>query len=237
MIKRICIAFVYASLVILMASAQEEVRGPEQASNHKDLRHYLDVVAGNNLFLPLGWAQEEKKTSYALSAAMSDKAIIEEIGGGGSYYVSEGDTFADGIKVLDINEQVVKLDRSGEYMELRLGEGTGGDRRGDRRSRPGGEREQRPGRGGRSEGDFHPGGPGALRSGYAPHLETMEKHGFRIEGLPENVKVRIGDPEVIKPGQKVRFQVLSIDGVPRGEIRLEGAPAEVKSDRIVIIKE
>jgi hypothetical protein len=233
MIKRICITFVYASLVILMASAQEEVRGPEQASDHKDLRHYLDVVAGNNLFLPLGWAQEEKKTSYALSAAMSDRAIIEEIGGGESYYVSEGDTFADGIKVVDIDEQVVKLDRSGEYIELRLGEGTGGGRRGDRRSRPGGEREQRPGRGGKPEGGFRPG----PRSGYVPQLETMEKHGFKIEGLPENVKVHIGDPGVIKPGQNVKFRVLSIDGVPHGEIRLGEAPAEVKSNRIVIIKE
>lgn len=218
-----------------MASAQEKVQRPEHAS--KDLKHYLDVVAGNNLFLPLGWAQEEKKTSYALSAAMSDRAIIEEIGGGESYYVSEGDTFADGIKVVDIDEQVVKLDRSGEYMELRLGEGTGGERRGDRRSRPGGEREQRPGRGGRPESSFHPGGPGDLRSGYATQLETMGKHGFKIEGLPENVKVHIGDPGVIKPGQNVRFRVLSIDGVPRGQIRLGEAPAEVKSDSIVIIKE
>lgn len=232
--KRICVALAYASLVILMASAQEKVQRPEHAS--KDLKHYLDVVAGSNLFLPLGWAQEEKKTSYALSAAMSDRAIIEEIGGGESYYVSEGDIFADEIKVVDIDEQVVKLDRSGEYIELRLGEGTGGERGGDGRSRPGGERDQRPGRGGKPEGGFRPGGPGDLRSGYAPQPGTMEKHGFKIEGVPENVKVRIGNPEVIKPGQDVRFRVLSIDGVPHGEIRLEEAPAEVRSDRIVIIR-
>lgn len=55
---------------------------------------------------------------------MGSRAIIEEIGGKESYYVSEGDIFADEIKVVDIDGQVVKLDRSGENMELRLGDGT-----------------------------------------------------------------------------------------------------------------
>jgi hypothetical protein len=68
------------------------------------LSRYMDTVVKNSLFLPLGSGGEERRSSYALTAVISntsdesnDKAIIEEKGGGKSYYVSEGDTFADEI--------------------------------------------------------------------------------------------------------------------------------------------
>ncbi len=168
------------------------------------LSRYMDVVVKNNLFLPLGSGGEERRSSYALTAVISntsdesdDKAIIEERGGGKSYYVSEGDTFADDIKVEEIAEEVVRLDRSGDREELRLGEGTsGGGRRGGggegRRpgGAPGGERG--PGEFNRPEGGPNRGGQGDFDPNNIPPFarRMLEERGISIDELRNNPDLR-----------------------------------------------
>jgi hypothetical protein len=165
----------------------------------KGLKRYMDAVVKNNLFLPLGSGGEEKKTSFALTAVVSgsgSRAIIEERGGRRSYYVSEGDTFADEVEVEDIDEQMVKLDRSGEKMELKLGEGTQSNRRrgrrggtrgqGDREIRGQGEEDRRPrddsGRRGQDNFDASQIPP--------PIRRILEERGISIDELQRNPELR-----------------------------------------------
>jgi hypothetical protein len=169
----------------------------------EELRRYMDAVVENNLFLPLGSGGEERETSFALTAVISNtsdesdsKAIIEERGGSESYYVSEGDTFADEIEVVDIDEQIVKLDRSGKEEELKLGEGTESRGRRGRRGggRPGAEGERRPGgeREG-SEGDSRPGGESDDfdPSRIPPRIRRMlEERDISIDELRRNPELR-----------------------------------------------
>ena len=184
---------------------QERAHRPRQGGRPADdgLSRYMDVVVKNNLFLPLGSGGEERRSSYALTAVISDtssestnKAIIEERGGGKSYYVSEGDTFADDIKVEEIAEEVVRLDRSGDREELRLGEGTsGGGRRGGGEGRrpggaPGGERG--PGESNRPEGGPNRGGQGDFDPNNIPPFarRMLEERGISIDELRNNPDLR-----------------------------------------------
>ena len=184
--------------------SQKRRRGPaERGPADEELKHYMDAVVKNNLFLPLGSGGEEKETAFALTAVISNtsdgsdsKAIIEERSGSESYYVSEGDTFADEIEVVDIDEQIVKLDRSGKEEELKLGEGTesrsrrgrrGGGRSGaEGERRLGGERE-------RPEGDSRPGGgsddfdPSRIPP---PIRRMLEERDISIDELRRNPELR-----------------------------------------------
>jgi hypothetical protein len=187
------------------ASEQEPQGRPERSGRPRQggspaddgLSRYMDVVVKNNLFLPLGSGGEERRSSYALTAVISNtsdesnsKAIIEERGGGKSYYVSEGDTFADEIKVEEIDREVVKLDRSGDKEELRLGVGTGegGQRGGGRRpgGAPGGELGS--GESNRSEGGSNRGGQDNFDPSQIPPFvrRVLEERGISIDELRNN---------------------------------------------------
>jgi hypothetical protein len=184
---------------------RERAQRPRQGGRPADdgLSRYMNVVVKNNLFLPLGSGGEERRSSYALTAVISntsaesnDKAIIEERGGGKSYYVSEGDTFADDIKIEEIDEEVVKLNRSGEKEELRLGEGTGG---GGRRGGGGGRRpggapggEGRPGESNSQEGGSNRGGQENFDPDSIPPFarRILEERGISIDELRNNPDLR-----------------------------------------------
>jgi len=185
-------------------SKRNEERNPKE-SNPSDagLKRYLDTVVNKNLFLPLGTGPEEKKSSYAVTGVISsnnrnnDKAIIEEIGSRKGYYVSEGDRFAENVEVVEISEMSVKLNRSGEQMSLRLGEGTskgawGGGGGGPRGGRPGGEEKrpdvanvsERQNRRGSGQDNFDP-------SQIPPFaLEILKQRGISIEDLKNNPDLR-----------------------------------------------
>jgi len=144
---------------------------------------YISAIVDNNLFRPLGSGNEERKTEYALTAVISDsaeestrKAIIEERGGNKSYYVYEGDTFANEIAVEEIKMDVAMLDREGESIELKLGEGTSSGSGG------GGRSVRRSGGGGGDSG----GGPSNVAGG--PDGGSNRGGGFDMNQLPENAR-------------------------------------------------
>ena len=131
---------------------KENKEARKKAGSAKEgLELYTSAIVKKNLFRQLGSGDEKKGPSYALTAVISDdpgnsdepsnKAIIERQGGGESYYVSEGDTFAGKIEVLDIEDEKVKLDDSGEEITLTLGAGAGGGG-GGRGGRGGGGRQR-----------------------------------------------------------------------------------------------
>jgi len=107
----------------------------QRASADPGLQRYLDAVVNKNLFQPLGTVRVAQRPSYALTAVISSteestetKAIIEQLNTQKSYYVSAGDTVGDA-KLTDITEWGAKLNRSGEQISLKLGEGTRGSGR------------------------------------------------------------------------------------------------------------
>ena len=181
------------------AGERGRLRGGRAAGG--GLERYTSIIVRNNLFLQLGSGGEEKRQSYALTAVISDtsdessdKAIIEQQGGGASYYLSEGDTFADEIEVLEIEDKKVKLDKSGEEMTLTLGEGTGdrGGRGGGGRRRGGGSGGMRgPGGGERQNGDAPRGGGDFNPDNVPPFARRMlEERGISPEELRNNPELR-----------------------------------------------
>jgi hypothetical protein len=185
---------------------QQQAKGQGPAPADEGINRYLNVILNKNLFLPLGSGRKEQKPSYVLTGVISNtaeksnsKAIIEQAGGQNSFYVSTGDTFADGAKVTEINEWETKLDRSGEQMTLKLGEG----------SRSGGQEQMGGFRGGESAKGA-PTGDGGKRgrnrqdqnkvasttdnfdaSQIPPFiLKMLEQRGISIEDLKNNPDLR-----------------------------------------------
>ncbi len=174
------------------------------------LERYTSIIVKKNLFRNLGSGDEKKKTSYALTAVISDssgesrnKAIIEQQGGGASYYVYEGDTFADEMEVIDIEDKLVKLNKSGEEMTLTLGEGSGGSGGGGGHRDGGGGRRgggdpPKPGGGGgnrrggrRGRGGGGRGGGGFDASKLPPFArKILEDRGISIEELQNNPELQ-----------------------------------------------
>jgi len=176
---------------------KEQAKTQVPVSDEDKLRQYLIAISEKNLFLPLGTVKREQKTAYAVTAIISNtskearpKAIIEQTGTNKSYYVSEGDNLVGEEKVTDIEEDMVKVDRSGEEMTLKLGVGTQG---GGQKGGGGGPR------GTGAPGGASPGGKTASRtkrpqSGGAPNLDNLppmvrkmlEEKGISIEDLKNN---------------------------------------------------
>ena len=158
------------------------------------LRRYTSIIVEKNLFLRLGSGGEKRGAEYALTAvvlsntpgATENRAIIERKGGGESYYLTEGETFAGGLELVDIEDKAVKLDKSGEEITLSLGEGTGGGGggggRGGRSFGGGGSRGEGPG----------PGGGGFDANDIPPRAwEWMKERGISLEEVKN-------DPEAMQ---------------------------------------
>ncbi len=177
--------------------------GQQKTTDDKGLQRYMDVIVKKNLFMPLGSGAEAPKPNYALTAVISNttdksqpKAIIEQIGANKGFYVSVGETFADGAKVIEIDERTAKIERSGEELMLSLGvgvqggggRGPRGDFRGQRNEQrqPGSERrvENRRMGSGSASGNFDP-------NNIPPFVRKMlEDRGISIEELQNNPDLR-----------------------------------------------
>lgn len=184
----------------------EKKPGGGEKGVKEGLEFYSSSIVKNNLFKQLGSGGEKKGPEYALTAVMSgasdeldDKAIIQQKGGGQSYYVAEGDTFAGGLEVLEIEDEKVTINKSGEEINLALGEGTSGGGRG----RGGGRRGRRnSGGGGRSGGGNNASGGNRSKGGNSggddfdpsqipPFARKMlEERGISIDQLRNNPELR-----------------------------------------------
>jgi len=79
------------------------------------------VIAKKNLFTPLGSGGQVKQQGFAVTGILGRTALIKVIGGSASYYVSEGESFGNGAKLIRIEENSVTITHEGREMELRLG--------------------------------------------------------------------------------------------------------------------
>lgn len=156
--------------------------------------------------MPLGSGRKEQKPSYVLTGVISsdsgksdNKAIIEQAGGQKSYFVSSGETVEGDTKVTEIDEWQVKMNRSGEQMTLKLGEGThSGAIQGSRGGGGGGGGEGQRGPSGGRKGESRTDKPAGVSGGdnfnpddIPPFVKQMlQQQGISIEDLKNNPDLR-----------------------------------------------
>ena len=87
-----------------------------------DLEYYM-IIARNSLFTPLGSVREAKRQEFALTGILGRTALIQVIGESRSYYVAEGESFANGARVTRIGKDTVAIIHEGNEVNLKLGEG------------------------------------------------------------------------------------------------------------------
>jgi len=87
------------------------------------LSYYLEVIARNNLFRPLGLKPEEVKTNLVLTGIFgigdNTRAIIEDTISRRSYYVTRGESIGS-LKVTEISEEQVVLTSSSGQTTLKI---------------------------------------------------------------------------------------------------------------------
>lgn len=86
------------------------------------LEYYM-IISRNNLFTPLGSVREAKGQEFALTGILGNTALIQIIGESESYYVTEGESFANGARVASIGKDTVTIMHEGNKVNLKLGEG------------------------------------------------------------------------------------------------------------------
>jgi hypothetical protein len=84
-----------------------------------DMERYM-VITKNNLFKPLGSGEVIKRQEFMLMGIFGRSALIKSIGDSRSYYISEGGTFADGAKLMRIEDNSVLITHEGEDTRLNL---------------------------------------------------------------------------------------------------------------------
>lgn len=91
--------------------------------NGRRLEDYM-VIAQNNLFTPLGAVAEVKQQQFMVTGIMvmgTRKVAFIQSTDGNSYYVAEGDTFGNGVRVASIAADKVSIINGGNRTELKLG--------------------------------------------------------------------------------------------------------------------
>jgi len=96
-------------------TGDSELRAP-------DLEYYM-IISRNNLFTPLGSVREAKRQEFAVTGILGSTALIQIIGESESYYVAEGESFANGTRVTNIGKNTVTIIHEGNKVNLKLGEG------------------------------------------------------------------------------------------------------------------
>lgn len=99
-------------------------RGPRTLFGRQlPLSYYLEVIARNNLFRPLGLKPEEVKTNLVLTGIFgigdNTRAIIEDTITRRSYYVTKGESIGS-LKVTEITEDQVVLTGTGGQTILKI---------------------------------------------------------------------------------------------------------------------
>jgi hypothetical protein len=179
-------------------------QGQPPAPNNDGINLYINAIAGKSLFMPLGFVKREQKASYVLTGVVSNaenistsKAFIEQTGSPKSFYVSTGDMVGDA-KVTEIGEWGAKLDRSGEQIALKLGEGTRsggmeGSKGGGERQRGGGDQKSA---GSDTKRDVQADSSGGSKGNFdasklPPFVQQMLKErGISIEELQNNPELQ-----------------------------------------------
>ena len=108
------------------------------SGNAGGMERYAAIIK-NNLFTPLGSGGEVKRKEFILTGILGKSAFIQLEGSSDSHYVTEGQSFGNGAKLVQVGENSVTIIHEGTRKELRLNEGkpatrSGGTKGGGARS-------------------------------------------------------------------------------------------------------
>jgi predicted RNase H-like nuclease (RuvC/YqgF family) len=147
-----------------------------------DLEYYM-IIARNNLFTPLGSVREAKRQEFALTGILGRTALIQAMDESRSYYVAEGESFANGARVTRIGKDTVTIIHEGNEVNLKLGEGVSA-------SGPQGEQDK-----GSIQQKKTPGMDGQARKKMVSNEEERLKQEMkeRMQEERGNIKRKIGD--------------------------------------------
>ena len=100
------------------------------------------AIVKNNLFMPLGSGGEVKRQEFVLAGILGSSAFIQMEGSDKSFYVAEGQSFGNDVKLVRIGKNSVTIIHEGNEKELKLASGTpisqgGGAKGGRTRQRQG----------------------------------------------------------------------------------------------------
>ena len=119
LILLICsLALIVQYAVFAQSKSRDEKKEP-------GLEAYL-VIAKKNIFKPLGYSEEAKQQEFALKGILGSDALIEAIGKSESYYVSPGETFSSGAKLISIGKESAIITYNGNRIKLDLISSSGG---------------------------------------------------------------------------------------------------------------
>jgi len=110
----------------------------KKSGNASGMERYAAIIK-NNLFTPLGSGGEVKRREYILTGTLGNSAFIQLEGSSDSHYVTEGQSFGNGAKLVQVGENSVTIIHEGVRKELSLNEGkpatsSGGTKGGGARS-------------------------------------------------------------------------------------------------------
>ena len=110
----------------------------KKSGNPGGKEQYATIIK-NNLFTPLGSGGEAKRREYILTGILGNSAFIQLEGSPDSHYVTEGQSFGNGAKLVQVGENSVTIIHEGVRKELWLNEGesairSGGSKGGGARS-------------------------------------------------------------------------------------------------------
>lgn len=197
--------------------AQKKQAAKNKKAQGSGMEMYKSITQ-NNLFKPLGSGGKVKRTEYILAGILGSSAFIKMEGSNKSFYVTEGQEFGNGAKLIRIGKSSVTIMHEGSEKELELASGAVAGRGGGAR---GGKARQRQNNSGKSgskmkaannknnknwdKGETPSGGKGQwarkmsvdelhnVRGEIANYIEGMEKKGIRdpeaYKGVMEKMEI------------------------------------------------
>ena len=132
-INIILIVVIICSLILIIQHSILAQAKPKQSSQAKaDIRIEKTQISGveryraivkNNLFMPLGSGDEVKRREYILTGIMGNSAFIQMEDSGKSFFVTEGQSFGNDAKLVQIGPGSVTIVHEGNRKELKLASG------------------------------------------------------------------------------------------------------------------
>jgi hypothetical protein len=107
------------------------------------------AIIQNNLFMPLGSGGEAKREEFALIGTMGKSAIIQMVGSGRSFFVSEEQSFGNDAKLVRVGEDSAIIIHEGNRKELKLASGALVSQSGGTKGGRNGQRQENIGKNGK----------------------------------------------------------------------------------------
>ena len=150
------------------------------------------AIIRNNLFMPLGSGGEVKRKEFILAGILGNSAFIQMEGSDKSFYVAEGQSFGNDVKLVQVGNNSVTIIHEGNKKELKLLSGVpvSGAPAGQDRSAKGGKSRQRQEKSGKSSRKMESANRSGKERGSGSEKQGGDNNWARNMSIGELSKVR-----------------------------------------------